>query len=73
MTGNIFNVEDEQDRALGYFEAASVDTARVFTLKTDFSFVISDPCGFNTLYRHRACNDCLSIENSSLGRPYYYP
>lgn len=72
VTGNIFNVGDEDEQVFGYFEAAIVDTARISTFRTDFPFFIPNPCGQFNPYRHRACRNCLSIENSSGERPYYY-
>lgn len=70
VEGNVYNIEDETEQVLGYFEAAAVDTSQIFTLKSDFPFFIPNPCGQTNPYRHHACGNCLRLKNSSVENPF---
>lgn len=68
--GNLFNLNDDLEQVLGYFEAAAIDTSRAFVTRTDLPVSISNPCsGFNL---PSSCDNCLLIENSTLERPFYF-
>ncbi len=73
IRGNIKNEEGDLDDAFGYFEAVAVDTAHAYTLRTDFSFNISNPCPYpRGSSRNRwGCSNCLDLPNSTLDRPPY--
>lgn len=69
VRGNIFNTENENEIALGYFEAATKDTSHAFVTRGDLPFYIPNPCpssGFP------GCGDCLELDNSTLDRPPYF-
>ncbi len=68
--GNLFNLQNDREQVLGYFEAATIDTSRAFITRTDLPLFISNPCsGFDM---HFACDNCLLLENSTLERPFYF-
>jgi len=67
VRGNIINVEDENDFALGYFEAAAKNNAYDFVTRADLPVFIPNPCPGPF-----ECNDCLLIEDSSLERPDFF-
>lgn len=68
VKGNVMNINDENDVALGYFEAAAVDTAHTFVTRGDLAFNIFNPCpNFGP-----ECNNCLLLENSTLERPEFF-
>lgn len=74
VRGNLFNVNDENDVVLGYFEATAVDTVRTFSFKRDFQNVIIPPfCTTNDLaQRQQECCTCLLLKNSTTERPAYW-
>lgn len=70
--GNIKNGNPSGVSALGYFEAAMLDTSREFVSRSDFTFSIPNPCALNRVDRHPNCENCLELENSTLDRPHYF-
>lgn len=68
--GNIYNRDDDTDRALGYFEASAIDTARTFVTRGDVPVNVYNPCAGSS--QHFACDNCLKIDNSTLDRPPYF-
>lgn len=67
VRGNIINIEDENDFALGYFEAAAKNSAYDFVTRADLPVFIPNPCPGPF-----ECNNCLLIEDSSLERPDFF-
>ncbi|MGD9327468.1 MAG: DUF4249 domain-containing protein [Cyclobacteriaceae bacterium] len=75
INGNIYNVNDPEERILGFFEVSAVDTIRTYTFATDLEpLAIEDLC--NPLvwqsWRNPECCDCLLIPDSHLQRPEYW-
>jgi len=69
VQGNIYNIDDPGMIVLGFFETITTDTTRRFTIPSDIPIFIRSFCRFDPI----RCRDCLSIPNSSLERPYYWP
>lgn len=77
IRGNLYNVDDEDEIVLGYFEAAAVDTARVFTTALDVrpQKWVNPMCGWPGFLPRPFpdfCCECLLIENSTYERPDYW-
>lgn len=74
VRGNIFNINDENEIVLGYFEATAVDTIRTFSFKQDFPDVtIPSFCTYGDVGRgEQACCNCLLLKNSTTERPDYW-
>ncbi len=75
INGNIYNINDSDDRVLGFFEVSTVDTIRTYTYAVDLEpLSIEDRC--NPLiwppWRDSACCNCLEIPDSQLERPGYW-
>lgn len=69
VRGNIFNSENMDELALGYFEAASKDTAHLYVTRADFPFFIPNPCPGGSA---PGCRNCLELDGSSLERPPFF-
>lgn len=76
IRGNISNINDSTERALGYFEAVSSDTIRIFLVPGFIPFDIPPYCEFDPMkgWRDypRECFDCLDQANSSFEKPDYF-
>ena len=75
ISGNIYNVDDPEERVLGFFEVSSVDTIRTYTFADDLEpLVISDRCSPYEWrsFRDPVCCNCLEIPDSQVQRPYYW-
>ncbi len=78
IQGNLYNVNNEEEMVLGYFELVNTDSLRAFVtagqLSTDYVFPVRVCPGafFTTRRMDRACCDCLRIENASLVRPEWF-
>ncbi|HHP7242483.1 MAG TPA: DUF4249 domain-containing protein [Cyclobacteriaceae bacterium] len=79
VRGNIFNVNDPEEKVLGFFEVASVDTVRTFTtpdlLEPHEVERICPPCDStvcDTTFWMKVCCDCSIIPNSTEIRPEYW-
>lgn len=80
IPGNVFNVEDEDELILGFFEVASVDTVRTYTIRSFLAeeFQLNYYCtgrifGFLARNSPSACCACQTLQESMLpGRPYYW-
>jgi len=76
IKGNIYNIKNEEEIVLGYFEVSSVDTLRMWTNRNDLNpLAIYDRCNDEYLYQawnDDACRDCLVLDNASTERPYYW-
>lgn len=71
VRGNIYNVDDEDELVLGYFEASSVGIARTLTSPEDLRpFIIENKWRYCRNVRY--CCDCLTIQNSFLEEPDYW-
>lgn len=75
INGNIYNVNDPDERVLGFFEVSAVDTIRTYTFAADLEpLAIVDRC--NPLiwppWRFPECCNCLVIPDSDLKRPDYW-
>ena len=75
INGNIYNIDDPDERVLGFFEVSAVDTIRTYTFAQDLEpLVIIDRCSpydWRT-FRDPVCCNCLSIPDSQLERPSYW-
>ena len=71
IRGNMFNINDPSEEVLGYFSASAVDTSRLFIPGLTLEGAVRICAESGEL--PPTCNDCLSIENSSLQRPEYWP
>ena len=78
ILGNIYNVNDEKEVVLGYFELSNTDSLRAFVtggelfdvykFTTRVCPVIGNP--FTRFFRE--CCDCQRIDNSTLDRPSWF-
>lgn len=68
VRGNIINLNDDSDTALGYFEAAALNSSPAFVTRGNLPISISNPCPA----MGAVCNNCLLLENSTLERPIYF-
>ena len=71
VKGNIVNVNDENDFALGYFEAAAQNSSHDFVTRADLPVFIPNPCS-GAGRGPAECDNCLLIDDSSLDRPDIY-
>lgn len=74
FSGNVYNVNDEDDIVLGYFEVAGKSTIRIPMYKADISPLTITSKAYlcrRREYAHACCN-CLTIKNSSTYRPDYW-
>jgi len=72
VEGNIMNVDDEEEEVLGYFYASDVDTVRGFINPGRFGppQLPTPPC--STSPGSNRCRNCLTINRSSLVKPYFW-
>jgi hypothetical protein len=75
IKGNIFNVDDPNEKVFGFFQAANQTYDRFFMLPEDIPFPIQmESCTYvwyKAEYPNR-CLDCLSVRNSSYRRPDWF-
>jgi hypothetical protein len=75
INGNIYNINDPDDRVLGFFEVSAVDTIRTYTHAVDLEpLAIEDKCNpisWPPRIPPECCN-CLMIPDSQLERPGYW-
>jgi len=77
LPGNVYNINDQDEIALGYFEVSSKAVARAFLLQEDIKpFSVSAKqyiCSYYSRSGYQAaCCNCLVLDNSSLERPEYW-
>ncbi len=80
VPGNLYLEGNENQPVLGYFEAAAVDTARIFTTRNDIKPIyVIDPCtrdypvNGSTFFGFREeCLNCLVIPNTTLEVPWFW-
>ena len=75
IRGNMFNVNDKDQKVFGYFQAANQTQDRFYLLPFDFPFpLLMESCTYywyKTEYPSR-CLDCLTARNSSYKRPEWF-
>jgi len=72
VIGNIRNVDDPDDIAVGYFSVASVYFVRNFINSNELDVFVRAKCaGFNRTPPF-GCVDCLDVNNSTLIKPSYW-
>lgn len=76
IPGNMYNVNDQDETVLGFFETTAIDTVRTFLQRGDLApLPISEFCGYalgSQPSDPRACCNCLRIDKSSTERPDYW-
>jgi hypothetical protein len=79
IPGNLYCISDPNEQVLGNFSAVDEKTEVVFITRGDLGSKFSRQpfCGENGLLPAdidlRACCNCLTIENSTRTRPFYWP
>lgn len=69
--GNISNVEDQNERVLGYFEVAKTKVTRIYTTRADVPFSLVDPCQyFPNKPEDSYAAECRSCEARAEGRSW---
>jgi len=72
IQGNVLNLNDPGNHALGYFELSAVDTIRPFIIPSEFEEAITREkvCGqFNRRNWPPECCNCFVLDGASLDRP----
>jgi len=76
IKGNIFNVNDQTQEVLGYFQAANQDFDRFYLLPDDLPFKLDLHCEYRperTYFDYPSeCLDCSRARNSSPNRPPWF-
>ena len=72
IVGNIHNVNDADERVLGYFYASSVTEKRIFIHPDSVDNPVS-PCYVIDDDFLEECMECLELANSRRGLPSYWP
>lgn len=72
VVGNIRNVDDPNDVAVGYFSVASVFFKRYFVDREEVGFSVRARCEGFFLRTPFGCMDCLMFNNSTTVRPDYW-
>jgi hypothetical protein len=76
VKGNVFNTKDANEKVLGFFEIAAVDTLRHKIGNRDLGndFLVGDACFETNIYYTAAaeCYNCLLLKNSTKQIPWYW-
>lgn len=75
IRGNGYNIADENELVLGYFEVASVEVIRVFVRPIDFQGLYQFETYCSNVFPSRFtrdCCDCLELEGSTKTAPDYW-
>ena len=72
VIGNIRNVEDANDVAVGYFSVASVSFVRNFINSDELDFFVRPKCAGFFFTPPFGCMDCEAVNNSTLEKPAYW-
>lgn len=76
VRGNVVNVDDPNDYALGFFEVASVDTIRRQYFNGDLGadYRVGSFCATGNPFTsgRPECTDCLIFPNSTTAKPHYW-
>lgn len=78
--GNVENLSDPDNPALGYFEVSTADTARVYTsngqLGDEFVLPTNNYCDYDWSnwppVNHPECDNCLLLPSSTLEKPSWW-
>lgn len=74
ISGNLFNVNDPNEKVLGYFSASEVDTVRTFLVKEDIPFNFMEIC--QLIWPRPPCNDicyeCERMDGASTIKPDFF-
>lgn len=73
VVGNMVNVDNPNDIAVGYFSVSSAYFTRQFINSNELDFFVEPKCstrGFRDI--PFGCTDCTDIANSTLNRPVYW-
>jgi len=75
IPGNVVNVNNPDEKVLGYFQAVNQTYDRFYTLPFTFPFPLTmEPCTYYS-YKYTylpRCLDCTSVRNSSYRRPEWF-
>lgn len=76
IKGNIYNINNRDEKVYGYFQATNESFDRFYLLQEDLGFpLLVSTCTYNDRdfqnYPSR-CLDCLSVRNSSYRRPSWF-
>ena len=72
VIGNIVNVDDPNDVAVGWFSVAAIDFRRAFINSDELDFFIRSKCAGFFRQVPFGCMNCLEIANSTRERPPYW-
>ncbi len=73
LVGNIVNVDDPSDIAVGYFSVASLSSQRAFVKANDLDLFVSALCEIRFGREEPfGCRECLDVALSSAEKPEYW-
>ena len=73
IPSNIFNLNDPEEKVLGYFSASEVDTIRIPIVKGDVPFAFTELCPpFPFPPAGDPCYACESMEGASIEKPDFF-
>ncbi len=77
ITGNIYNVNDPNEKVYGYFQAVNQTFDRFYILNGELPFQITWTTCTYLDYRNyssypRRCLECLTVRNSTYNRPIWF-
>ncbi len=72
VIGNIKNVDNPNDIAVGYFSVASIFFQRKFVNADDLDFFVRPKCAGFQRFTPFGCRDCLEINGAVRERPSYW-
>jgi hypothetical protein len=77
VRGNVYNVEDQQEQVLGFFEVSNTTVSRIFTVRANIPFPVPFNCyvpekGLYSQDYPPPCYDCLRLSNSSHEKPDWF-
>jgi hypothetical protein len=69
--GNISNIENPEEKVLGYFEVAKIKISRIKTTPTDVPFFLNRPCEFIVGKPAESyAPECIRCEDRALGKKW---
>lgn len=76
LPGNIYNINDDKEEVLGYFDVSSTSLIRFNTFKDDIPFDQILECTYSQFKRFSDypdyCLNCLNVRNSTYERPSFF-
>ncbi|MBB6326037.1 hypothetical protein FHS59_001665 [Algoriphagus iocasae] len=76
VLGNLYNVNDESEIVLGYFEVAKVNLTRIYTTRADVPFFNAEVCTYSPTRPlddyPKTCLRCSEFKNSSNDTPPWW-